>query len=167
MRPVKTLAVAEQSAGAEEYALSPESIEARNFAVAMAKVASDVKVQDLSVLHIEPLVSWTSYMVICSVFSKPQLLAVINRMEDAALDDWDRTKQNNIGSSPWEVIDFGDVVVHVFTPEQREYYDIESFYAAAEEIDLPFEAQQQQEQQQQQQHALPPSAGTSGWRKTI
>jgi ribosome silencing factor RsfS/YbeB/iojap len=153
--------VAEQTPGAEEFTLTPEGLEARNFALAMAKVASDVKVQDLSVLHVEPLVSWTSYMVICSVFSKPQLLAVVARMEDAALQDWDRTKQNNVGSSPWEVIDFGDVVVHVFTPEQREYYDIESFYAAAEELDLPFEAQEQQQQQQ----GLPPSVGTSGWRK--
>ncbi|EFJ41254.1 hypothetical protein VOLCADRAFT_107771 [Volvox carteri f. nagariensis] len=34
--------------------------------------------------------------------------------------------------------DFGDVVLHLFTNEQREYYDIESFYAAAEEVELPF-----------------------------
>lgn len=33
------------------------------------------------------------------------------------------------GTSPWETLDFGDVVVHVFTAQQREYYDIESFYA--------------------------------------
>ena len=60
------------------------------------------------------------------------------------------------GSSPWETLDFGDVVVHVFNGEQRDYYDIESFYAAAEEVDLPFleqssAAAQQQGQQQQQQ----------------
>lgn len=37
--------------------------EARDFAVAMAKIADDTKATDLSVLHVEPLVSWTSYMV--------------------------------------------------------------------------------------------------------
>jgi len=40
--------------------------------------------------------------------------------------------------SAWEVLDYGDVVVHVLTPEQRDFYDLESFYGAAEEIDLPF-----------------------------
>lgn len=38
----------------------------------------------------------------------------------------------------WEVLDLQDVVVHVFTAEQREFYEIESFYGAAEEVDLPF-----------------------------
>ncbi len=40
--------------------------------------------------------------------------------------------------SAWEVLDYGDVVVHVLTPEQRDFYDLESFYGAAEEIELPF-----------------------------
>lgn len=37
------------------------------------------------------------------------------------------------------------VVIHVFTPDQREHYDIESFYAAAEEVDLPFAAPDRQQ----------------------
>lgn len=36
------------------------------------------------------------------------------------------------------MLDFGDVVVHIFTPDQREYYDLESFYGAAEEVPLLF-----------------------------
>ncbi len=44
--------------------------------------------------------------------------------------------------SAWEVLDFGDVVVHIFTPDQREYYDLESFYGAAEEVSLPFISEQ-------------------------
>jgi ribosome silencing factor RsfS/YbeB/iojap len=124
-----------------EFTMTPESEQAREFAVAMAKVASDTKVQDLVVLHVEPLISWTSYMVICTVFSKPQLMAVLARMDKAATEEWDRTKQNSVGSSPWEVMDYGDVVVHVFTAEQRDYYDIDSYYAAAEEVELPFEVE--------------------------
>lgn len=40
------------------------------------------------------------------------------------------------------MLDFGDVVVHIFTPDQRDYYDLESFYGAAEEIPLPFLTEQ-------------------------
>jgi hypothetical protein len=55
-----------------------------------------------------PLVSWTSYFVICTVISRPQLLAVLARMEKAAEEEWGRVKRNSPGSSPWEVLDYGD-----------------------------------------------------------
>lgn len=106
------------------------------FAAAVAMVAEDVKAKDITLLHVAPLVSWTNYMLFLTVISKPQLLACMARIEKAAEERFQRTKQNVPGSSPWEVLDYGDVVVQIFTPEQREYYDIESFYAAAEEIDL-------------------------------
>lgn len=37
-------------------------------------------------------------------------------------------------SAPLQVQDYGDVVIHVFEPAQREYYDLEGFYGAAEEV---------------------------------
>jgi ribosomal silencing factor RsfS len=69
--------------------------------------------------------------------SKPQLLAVLSRMEDAAAE-FGLVKQNSAGSSQWEVLDFGSIVCHVFTAEQREYYGLDDFYAQAEEVELPF-----------------------------
>lgn len=109
-----------------------------SFAVALAKAADETKCSDLVVLNVGPLVSWTSYMVFCTVASKPQLLAVLARMEKSAFEQFGRQKQNTPGNSPWEILDYGDVVVHVFTQDQREYYDVEGFYAAAEEVELPF-----------------------------
>lgn len=69
--------------------------------------------------------------------SKPQLLAVLSRMEDAAAE-FDLVKQNSAGSSQWELLDFGSIVVHVFTAEQREHYALDDFYGAADEVELPF-----------------------------
>ncbi len=57
-------------------------------------------------------------MVYASVFSKPQLLAAMDRAEKAAVGKFDRTRQNVPGSSPWECLDFGDIVVHIMTVEQ-------------------------------------------------
>ncbi|MEW5301999.1 MAG: hypothetical protein WDW38_008632 [Sanguina aurantia] len=112
--------------------------EARAFAIAMAKVADGTRCTDIVVLDVAPIISWTSFLVIATVYSKPQLLAALARMEDAAETEFDTRRQNMPGSSPWEVLDFGEVCVHLFTAEQREYYDLESFYAAAPEVDLPF-----------------------------
>lgn len=115
------------------------------FAVKLAKIADETKCADVVVLHVAPLVSWTSYMLFCTVMSRPQLLAVLTRMEKEAEANYGRTKRNQAGTSSWELLDFGDVVVHVFTPEQRDYYDVEGFYAAAEEIELPFKPEYLQE----------------------
>ena len=104
--------------------------------VAMANVANDTKCEDIIAYDVQTLVNWTSYMVICTVFSRPQLLAVLAKMEKVAEEEYVIIKQNSLGTSPWEVLDFGPVVVHVFTAEQREYYDLESFYGTAEEVEL-------------------------------
>ncbi|KAG2436922.1 hypothetical protein HXX76_006441 [Chlamydomonas incerta] len=135
-------------------------ISSRDFAIAVAKVVDDVKCTDVVVLDVAPVVSWTSFLVVATVFSKPQLLAALARVEKAAAETYGRTKMNLPGSSPWETLDFGDVVLHLFTAEQREYYDIESFYAAAEEVELPFGPDMPPPQQQSQQPEQPPSWST-------
>ncbi|KAK9917473.1 hypothetical protein WJX75_004731 [Coccomyxa subellipsoidea] len=111
-------------------------------AVELAKIANDVKGEEISVLHVAPLVYWTSYLVLVTVNSRPQLQAVIARMERRAKELDRESSFVSRGRSAWEVLDFGDVVVHIFTPDQRDYYDLESFYGAAEEIPLPFLTEQ-------------------------
>ena len=116
--------------------------DARALALELAKVAADTKASDVVVLHVAPLVYWTSFMVLCTVYSRPQLGAVLAKAENAAAGKRfgrDLGGARGAGRSPWEVLDFGDVVMHCFTPDQREFYDLEGFYGAAEEVELPAE----------------------------
>ena len=79
------------------------------------------------VLHVAPLVYWTRYMVLVTVFSKPQLNAILAKVEKEAEEVFDRKPASPAsGTSAWELLDFGDVVVHVMTADQREYYDLVS-----------------------------------------
>ncbi len=82
-------------------------------------------------------VSWCTYFVVASVFSRPQLDAALGRVAKAALADNGRTSLNTErpGRTEWECIDFGDVVVHIMTPRQREKYDLEGYYSKATVID--------------------------------
>ncbi|KAG7675119.1 hypothetical protein Ndes2526B_g07976 [Nannochloris sp. 'desiccata'] len=121
------------------YALPDDDAESRALAVAIGKVCWETKGEDLMVLHVAPLVYWTRYMVIATVFSRPQLNAMLAKIEKEAEETFDRRPASPAaGTSAWELLDYGDVVVHVLTADQREYYDLESFYGAAEEVDLPF-----------------------------
>ncbi|KAJ9508702.1 hypothetical protein QJQ45_027997 [Haematococcus lacustris] len=119
-----------------------DDTESKQFAIACAEITSETKCQEISVLHVAPVVSWTSYMLFATVFSRPQLLAALARIERMVEEEWpDRVLQNQPGSSPWECLDYGDLVVHLMTAEQRELYDIESFFAAAEDVVLPWDVE--------------------------
>lgn len=62
------------------------------FATAMAKVADDTKARDIMLLHVEPLSSWTSYMLLVTVSSRPQLGAALSKMEKEAELMWQRPR---------------------------------------------------------------------------
>lgn len=62
------------------------------FATAMAKVADDTKAKDIMLLHVEPLSSWTSYMLLVTVSSRPQLGAALSKMEKEAELTWQRPR---------------------------------------------------------------------------
>jgi len=107
------------------YALPDDDAESRAMAVAIGKVCWETKGEDLMVLHVAPLVYWTRYMVIATVFSRPQLNAMLAKIEKEAEETFDRRPASSAaGTSAWELLDFGDVVVHVLTADQREYYDL-------------------------------------------
>jgi ribosome-associated protein len=114
--------------------------ESRAFAIAMARMAWEVKAEDILVLHVAPICSWTRFMVFATAFSRPQLNAMLGRvMKEAETRYGRRPAGESIGASTWELLDYGDVVVHVLSPDQRDYYDLEGFYGAAEEVELDFE----------------------------
>ncbi|GJP40588.1 hypothetical protein CLOM_g252 [Closterium sp. NIES-68] len=125
--------------------------ESEAFAVALAVAASDAKGGDIIALDVRPLVYWTQYFVIATAFSRAQMDAIAKRMRDVAESPRFAREQkggdrgsggSSRGGSAWTLLDYGDVVVHLFTPKERDYYRLEEFYANAEELPLPFPQQE-------------------------
>ncbi|KAG6405184.1 hypothetical protein SASPL_132770 [Salvia splendens] len=111
-------------------------------AVALAKVASDVKAADIKLLFVKPLVYWTRFFIIATAFSRPQVDAIGSRIRNLAETEYGRTATGDFKPNSWTLLDFGDVVVHIFLPPQRDHYNLEEFYANATPIELPFQDQQ-------------------------
>ncbi|CAL5402544.1 unnamed protein product [Camellia sinensis] len=111
-------------------------------AVAVAKVTSEVKAGDIRVLFVKPLVYWTRFFIIATAFSRPQIDAIGTKIKDLAEKQYGRVASGDSKPNSWTLLDFGDVVVHIFLPQQRAFYNLEEFYGNATLIELPFENQQ-------------------------
>ncbi|KAI6687055.1 hypothetical protein NL676_023883 [Syzygium grande] len=118
-----------------------DDAESLSFAVAMAKVASEVKAADIKVLFVKPLVYWTRFFIIATAFSRPQIDAIGSRIRDLAEKKFGKVPSGDSKPNSWTLLDFGDVVIHIFLPQQREFYNLEEFYGNATPIELPFENQ--------------------------
>jgi ribosome-associated protein len=102
-------------------------------AAAAAEAARDKQAADVVVLDVAALLTITDYFVICSVASGPQLKAVTEAVEERVRTGLDRRPVRREGDAEggWLLLDYIDVVVHVFGEEEREYYDLERLWSDA------------------------------------
>ncbi len=109
-------------------------------ALLCAKAAIDKKAERLKLLDLTELSGFTDYFVICSGTSDRQVQAIADSvtlsMEEVGLEL--RSTEGH-GEGRWILLDFGDVVVHVFLDALREYYDLESLWAEAPRLKIPSE----------------------------
>ncbi|RVW23485.1 Protein Iojap, chloroplastic [Vitis vinifera] len=76
-------------------------------AVALAKVASDVKAADIRVLFVKPLVYWTRFFIIATAFSRPQIDAIGSRIRDLAEKQYGKVPSGDSKPNSWTLLDFG------------------------------------------------------------
>ena len=98
----------------------------------VAAIASDKKAMDIRVLDVRGVVSYTDYFVICSGNTERQTKAI----HDAVYEDLKREgllprRVEGARESSWVLMDYLDVVVHIFTPEARSFYRLEHLWGEA------------------------------------
>lgn len=98
-----------------------------------ALAAEDKKATDVIVMNVQSLTPMTDFFVICSANSRPQVEAVAKAVRDSVQDAGMLCKgMEGMEEARWVLLDFGDIVVHVFRPEEREFYHIERLWGDAE-----------------------------------
>ena len=98
-------------------------------------LAEDKKAADIVLLDLSPLTTLADYFVICSGGSERQLDAIADGIVSALRDDKIRPYgREGTPASHWVLLDFGSVVVHIFTPPERDYYGLEKHWAEAKTI---------------------------------
>ncbi|XP_019054891.1 PREDICTED: protein Iojap, chloroplastic-like isoform X2 [Nelumbo nucifera] len=83
-----------------------DDAESLSFAVALAKVASEVKAADIRVLFVKPLVYWTRFFIIATAFSRPQIDAIGSKIRDLAEKQYRKVPSGDTKPNSWTVLDF-------------------------------------------------------------
>ena len=111
--------------------MSTDDFDSAALAERIAAVASDRKAIDIRVIDLRGIVSYTDFFVICSGSTERQTKAIHDAIhEDLKHDDERLLPRRTEGDrdARWILLDYWDVVVHIFTPEAREYYRLETLW---------------------------------------
>lgn len=112
-----------------------DRIKARGFAIEAARLLEDRHCDDVLVLDVHGLSQVCDYLIIGSGTSDRQMKSVAAELEDLAKQQGETVFRTNRDTGvTWIVIDFVDVVAHLFEPNQRAYYDLEQLWSDAERI---------------------------------
>ena len=101
----------------------------------IVELAEDKKAAEIVLLDLGGLTTMADYFVICSGGSERQLEAIASGIIASLRDE--RVKpigREGTSASHWILIDFGSVIVHVFTPPERDYYGLEKHWSEARTI---------------------------------
>lgn len=98
----------------------------------MVEAASEKQAVDILLLDTRNLCSFADYFVICTGESSPQIEAICQEVDRALKEEgvhiYHREGANDSG---WVLLDYGDVIVHVFAPTERAYFQLEKLWSQA------------------------------------
>ncbi len=102
------------------------------------RAAQDKKAEDIVVLGLGSVCSFTDHFVICTGRSSRQVQAIVDGVEE-------RLRKHSLkpahiegySQGEWVLMDYMDFVVHVFSPKAREFYDLERLWRGAKHLEVP------------------------------
>jgi len=99
----------------------------------IARIASDRKALDIRVIDVRGLVSYTDFLVICSGNTERQTNAIRDAIHKELKDDHSilPRRSEGVGESRWILLDYLDSVVHIFTPDARDFYRLDKLWGDA------------------------------------
>jgi ribosome-associated protein len=105
----------------------------------IAEAASDRKAGEIVLLKVTDVSYLSDYFVMLTGYSRVQVRAIADAIEDKVQEEWHRKPLRTEGKTEgsWVLQDYGDVIVHIMMPKEREFYNLEAFWGHAERITLP------------------------------
>ena len=108
----------------------------KELALLAARALSDKKGAQIQVLEIGDLTTLADYFVLATGSSNTQINALVDNVEKVLHEEAEEEPLHREGyrGGTWVLLDYGSVIVHVFTPEAHDFYDLEHLWADAKEL---------------------------------
>ncbi|MCX8123543.1 MAG: ribosome silencing factor [Spirochaetes bacterium] len=100
------------------------------------KILDDKKASDIIFLDLREVNSYLDYFVICTGNSILHCKALAREVHNYFVDMGRKERSRTTTNSPWIVLDYNDIIIHIFTKETREFYQLERLWADARQIDI-------------------------------
>ncbi len=112
--------------------------EARGLILTAAQAADDRKAVDIVLLQVSEVCYLADYFAIVTGFSNVQVRAISQAIADQIEEEWGRLplRTQGLSDASWVVMDYGDAIIHVFKPQEREFYNLEAFWGHADRLDF-------------------------------
>jgi ribosome-associated protein len=113
-------------------AMTESLIEPDDLARRVVELLSDRQAEDVVLLDIGQIAPFTDYFVIATAQNQRHVGALIDTFEKELANEGIKSlHREGEASSGWVLVDFGGVIVHIFTPEEREFYNLEGLWSRA------------------------------------
>ena len=120
-----------------EVKASLEGASAKELACEIARVLDSKRGKDIKIIYVEEKTVITEYFVICTGNSSTQVKALVGevefKLEERGVSPYNVEGRDN---NSWIVMDYSNVIVHVFSRESREFYNLDKLYGDAQEIEF-------------------------------
>lgn len=105
---------------------------------ACAAAAAEKKAEDLVLLDLRGVSGFTDFFLICSASSEPQLKAISSSIREHVREVLGQRPlaEDGYPASQWVVLDYGDVICHLFHGDKRGFYDLENLWSDAQRVPL-------------------------------
>ena len=113
-----------------------KTIDAVELITKIAQALEDKKAENVVALDLRKVSDSLDYFVIATGTSQPHLQALQDYVQERLRDEGIRPDAIEGPSSRWWLLSYGPVLVHIMSPEARDYYDLEGFWADAERLEI-------------------------------
>ncbi|MEW5861170.1 MAG: ribosome silencing factor [Cyanobacteriota bacterium] len=119
-------------------AVNDKQTATKELALTAARAADDRKAADIVLLQVGEVSYLADYFAIATGFSRVQVRAIAQSIEQQVETEWQRLPLRVEGKAEgsWILLDYGDVIIHILLPQEREFYNLEAFWGHAEKIDF-------------------------------